>query len=192
MPRFALCSLLVLAFAGPALAAPERFMVDPVHSTSVFRIKHADIAYFWGKFDEPTGGFTLDDSDLTKSDFTIELNVEKVNTANDKRNDHLKSPDFFNAKQHPKITFKSTSVKRGEGDKMLSVTGDLSMHGITKQITIPVELTGKGQFMGQPRAGVEATMKVKLSDFQIKGPPQGGLADEVKVIVSLEGMKTSK
>ena len=181
----------VLAFAAfsvPAFAAPEAYKVDPVHSTSVFRIKHANIAPFWGRFNEPIGSFTLDDADPTKSGFTIELSVDKVDTANAKRDAHLKSPDFFNAKQYPKITFKSTSVAKGEGENVLAVTGDLSMHGVTKQVTIPVELTGKGDFMGQPRAGVEATMTVKMSDFEIKGMP-GALSDEVKVVVALEGMK---
>src|SRR4029450_565038 len=98
----------------------------------------------------------------------------------EKRDAHLKSPDFFNAKQYPTITFKSTSVKKGEGSA-LQVTGDLTMHGVTKSITVPVELTGKGQFPpGTLRAGVEATMVVKMSDFGIKGMP-GALSDEVKV-----------
>ncbi len=187
MRTLALCSFLAVAFTSPALAAPESYKVDPVHSTSAFRIKHANIAPFWGRFNEPTGTFTLDEADPTKSSFTIELSAEKVDTANKKRDDHLRSPDFFNAKQYPRITFKSTKVEKGEGDA-LSVTGELTMHGVTKQITVPVELTGKGDFMGQPRAGVEATMTVKMSDFAIKGMP-GALSDEVKVIVALEGMK---
>jgi polyisoprenoid-binding protein YceI len=189
MRSFAICSILALTFAAaPTFAAPEAYKVDPVHSTSVFRIKHANIAPFWGRFNEPTGSFTLDDADPTKSAFTIELTADKVDSANAKRDAHLKSPDFFNAKQYPKITFKSTSVAKGEGDNMLAVSGDLTMHGVTKQVTVPVELTGKGDFMGTPRAGVEATLTVKMSDFEIKGMP-GALSDDVKVIVALEGMK---
>src|SRR6185436_16496600 len=112
-----------------------------------------------------------------------------VDTGNAQRDGHLKSPDFFNAKQYPTITFKSTSVKAGESPTTLAVTGDLTMHGVKKSITIPVELTGNGEFPpGVKRAGVEATLTVKLTDFEIKGMP-GALSDEVKVIVSLEGMK---
>ena len=181
--------LSVFTFAGAAQAAAETYKADPVHSTSVFRIKHANAAYFWGRFNEPMGSFTIDAADPTKSTFEVELTVDKIDTANDKRNAHLKSPDFFNAKQYPKITFKSTSVKKGQGDNMLDVTGDLTLHGVTKPITVQVELTGKGEFPPTvKRAGVEANFVVKTSDFEIKGMP-GALSDEVKVVVSLEGIK---
>ena len=167
----------------------ETYKADPVHSTSVFRIKHANAAYFWGRFNEPMGTFTIDEADPTKSTFSVELTVDKVDTNNDKRNAHLKSPDFFNARQYPKITFKSTSVKKGQGENMLEVSGDLTMHGVTKPITVQVELTGKGEFPPTvKRAGVEANFVVKTSDFEIKGMP-GALSDEVKVVVSLEGIK---
>ena len=179
--------LSVLALTAPASAA-DNYNVDPVHSSSAFRIIHANAAPFWGRFNEPNGTFTLDDADPTKSRFTIELRTNNVDTANAKRDAHLKSPDFFNAKQHPSITFQSTSVKKGQGN-MLEVTGNLTMHGVTKPITAQVELTGKGEFpAGTQRAGVEATMTVKMSDFEIKGMP-GALSDEVKVIVALEGTK---
>ena len=181
--------LSVFTFANAARAAAETYKADPIHSTSVFRIKHANAAYFWGRFNEPMGTFTIDEADPTKSTFSVELTVEKIDTNNDKRNAHLKSPDFFNAKQYPKITFKSTSVKKGEGENMLEVSGDLTMHGVTKPITVQVELTGKGEFPPTvKRAGVEANFVVKTSDFEIKGMP-GALSDEVKVVVSLEGIK---
>jgi polyisoprenoid-binding protein YceI len=179
----------VLVFAGFAQGATETYKADPVHSTSVFRIKHANAAYFWGRFNEPMGTFTIDDADPTKSTFNVELTVDKIDTNNDKRNAHLKSPDFFNAKQYPKITFKSTSVKAGNAPNLLEVTGDLAMHGVTKPITVQVELTGKGEFPPKvQRAGVEANFVVKTSDFEIKGMPSA-LSDEVKVVVSLEGIK---
>jgi polyisoprenoid-binding protein YceI len=181
--------LSVITFAGVGQAAAETYKADPIHSTSVFRIKHANAAYFWGRFNEPMGTFVLDDADPTKSSFEVELTVNKIDTNNDKRNAHLKSPDFFNAAQYPKITFKSTSVKKGQGEKVLEVSGDLTMHGVTKPITVQVELTGKGEFPPKvQRAGVEANFVVKTSDFEIKGMP-GVLSDEVKVVVSLEGIK---
>jgi polyisoprenoid-binding protein YceI len=178
---------LALAFAAPSLAA-ESYNVDPIHSTAVFRIKHANVSFFAGRFNEPGGSFVLDDADPAKSSFNIVLRTEKVDTANEKRDAHLKSPDFFNAKQYPTITFKSTSVKKGEGNA-LQVTGDLTMHGVTKSMTIPVEITGKGQFPpGVQRAGVEATFIVKRSDFGMAGM-QGALSDDVKVLVGLSATK---
>lgn len=177
----------LLVLVAPVLAA-DNYKADPVHSTAVFRIKHANVAYFWGVFKEPTGSFTLDDADVTKSSFAVELQLAKIDTANEKRDAHLKSPDFFNAKQYPTITFKSTAVKKGEGN-MLSVTGDLTLHGVTKPVTGTVELTGTGEMpAGTKRAGVEATFVIKQTDFEMKAMP-GALSDEVKVIVALEGVK---
>ncbi len=188
MKRLAILSVALFSMCVPAFAA-DRYNVDPVHSTSMFRIKHANTAWFYGRFNEPTGSFVLDEADPTKSSFTIELSADKVDTANPKRDAHLRSPDFFNAKQHAKITFKSKSVAKGKEEGMLEVTGDLTMHGVTKTVKIPVEMTGKGEFpAGTPRAGVEARLKVKMSDFEIKGMP-GALSDEVTVMISLEGVK---
>ena len=186
MKRFAALALSLLSFTVGALAA-DNYKVDAVHSSSIFRIKHANTAYFYGRFTDPTGTFALDEADPTKSSFAVELAVEKVDTGNDKRDAHLKSPDFFNAKQYPTITFKSTSVKK-EGDK-LAVSGNLTMHGVSKPVTAMVEMTGKGQFPpGTQRAGVEATMTVKMTEFEMKGMP-GALSDDVKIVVSLEGVK---
>ena len=184
-----LSALLITAVAVPALAAVESFKVDSIHSTSVFRIKHMNTSYFWGSFHEPGGSFAIDSADVTKSTFTIELPVDKVSSGNPKRDAHLKSPDFFNAKQYPTITFKSKSVKQGKAENMLEVSGDLTMHGVTKPVKADVELTGTGEFPpGSKRVGIEATMVVKMSDFEIKGGG-GGLSDEVKVIVALAGVK---
>ena len=180
-------TLVALAFASTSLAA-ESYKVDPVHSSAIFRIKHGNISYFSGRFNDPDGSFVLDEADPGKSSFNVVLNVEKIDTANSKRDAHLKSPDFFNAKQYPTITVKSTSVKKGEGN-MLQVTGDLSLHGVTKSVTVPVEITGKGQFPpGTQRAGVEVTFNVKRSEFGMTGM-QGPLSDDVKVMVGLSAIK---
>jgi polyisoprenoid-binding protein YceI len=176
-------AVLVFYFAAHAIAA-ESYKVDPVHSSAVFRIKHANAGPFWGLFRGPAGSFTLDDADVSRSTFRIEIQAGNVYTGNDQRDGHLKSPDFFNARQYPTITFTSKSVKQN-GD-LLEVTGDLTLHGVTRPITATVEQTGSGQFRGKKVAGVEATLLVKMSDFQIKGMP-GALSDEVKVIVGLEG-----
>ena len=173
---------------APVLAA-DSYKVDPVHSSNAFRIKHANAAYFHGRFNETAGSFTLDSADPTQASFNVEISAASVDTNNEKRDGHLKSADFFNVKQYPAITFKSTSVEKGEGENTLAVTGDLTMHGVTKSVTIPVQLTGTGEFpQGVHRAGVEATFEVKMSDFGIKGMP-GALSDEVRVVVSLEGVK---
>ena len=187
MKTLVAATLALFALAAPALAA-ESYKVDPVHSSAIFRIKHANVSFFSGRFNAPDGSFVLDEADPTKSSFNIVLKVDSVDTANAQRDTHLKSPDFFNAKQYPTITFKSTAVKKGEGN-VLQVTGDLMMHGVTKSVTVPVEVTGKGAFPATvQRAGVEATFVVKRSDFGMSGM-QNALGDDVKVVVGLSGMK---
>ncbi|MDB5323932.1 MAG: hypothetical protein JWN40_5563 [Phycisphaerales bacterium] len=181
-------TILLAAFAAQSRAA-DNYKVDPVHSAAVFRIHHANIGYVWGRINDPAGTFTLDDADPPKSNFNIELQVANVDTHNDKRDGHLKSPDFFNAKQYPTITFKSTAVKQSPSAKVLDVTGDLTLHGVTKSITIPVELTGKGEFPpGTQRAGIEATFTIKRSDFDMKNM-LGAVGDEVRLTIALEGVK---
>ena len=173
-----------LAFSFATHVQAQSYKVDPVHSNAVFRIKHANAAPFWGLFRAPTGSFTLD-QDAAKSSFKIEIPVENVYTGNEKRDAHLKSPDFFNSKQYPTITFTSKSVKKS-GDK-LEATGDLTLHGVTKPVTVQIEQTGTGEFPpGVKRAGIEATLVVKMTEFEMKGM-HGALSDEVKVIVGLEG-----
>lgn len=189
MQKFAyLAGLLALVTVLPAWAA-DSYQVDPVHSSALFRVQHANAGYTWGRINDPVGSFVLDDADVTKSSFTVEVPVAGIDTHNEKRDAHLRGTDFFNVKQYPTITFKSTSVAKGEGN-LLQVTGELTLHGETKTITVPMELAGKGELPpGVKRAGVEATFTVKMTDYKMKAMP-GAVADEVKVIVSLEG--TSK
>jgi len=183
-PFLSLAVLLALTVATRA----DTYKVDPVHSATIFRINHANIGYVWGRINDPGGTFVLE-SDLTKSTFNIELQVANVDTHNEKRDAHLKTPDFFNARQYPTITFKSTAVKQGADANHLDVTGDLTLHGVTKSITIPIELTGKGQFPpGMERAGLEATFSIKRTDFDMKNMV-GMVGDEVRLTVALEGVK---
>ena len=173
--------------AATSAAAGSTYKVDSVHSNVVFRVKHANASPFWGMFTAPSGSFSLDQTDLTKSTFNITIDANNVVTGNEKRDNHLRSPDFFNAKQYLTITFTSSSVKKGEGN-VLQVTGTLDLHGVKKEITVPIELTGTAAGQGgKERAGIEATVTIKMSDFEFKGNP--GLSDDVKFIVGLAGVK---
>lgn len=187
MNRFVLsfCSAVAL-MAG--LSFGDTYTVDNVHSSAVFRAKHANLGHVWGRFDEVSGSMTLDQADPSKDSFSVTINVESVNTNQPKRDAHLKSPDFFNSKQYSTIVFKSASVAKGDKGQLL-VTGSLQMHGVSKTITVPVEVIGFGQFPpGMSRAGVEAEFTVNTKEFEIKGVP-GGVGEEIKVIIALEGTK---
>ena len=113
--------------------ATETYKVDPIHTTAIFRIKHLGVTYFYGRFNETTGSFTLNTEDPSQMLFDVQIKTESVDTNSTGRNNHLKSPDFFNAKEFPTISFKSKSVQ-SSGENMYSVAGDMTLHGVTKPI----------------------------------------------------------
>ena len=185
MNRFITTALFVACVSSAAFAA-DALKVDPVHSSFVFKVNHANIGHIWGKFSEFGGTISIDDSDLTKSTFDITVNPASVDTGNKKRDEHLQTPDYFNVKEYPTVTFKSTSVKK-VSDNRMEVTGDLTLHGVTQSITVPVEILGKGEFpKGNGRIGIEATFSVKMSEYKIKGDPKS-VGDEIFLVASLEG-----
>ena len=169
-----------------SLAATTSYKVDPAHSFVIFRIKHMDTGHVYGRFNEPNGAITIDDSDPSKSSFTLELATQKVDTGIQKRDEHLRSPDFFNAKQFPTIKFVSKEVKKT--DKGYEVTGDLTLHGVTKSITVNMEQTGQGAMGPRQIIGFETTVDLKRSDFGMK-TMLGPAADDVRLIISLEAGK---
>jgi polyisoprenoid-binding protein YceI len=180
------------AFAGsllpawPALRAEETHQVDPVHSTMVFKVKHLGTSNFYGRFNDISGNFVFDPGEPKKSSVAIEVKAESIDTNNAKRDQHLKGPDFFAVKQFPAIAFKSADVKKSP-DGSFEVKGQLTLHGVTKDLTLKVEQTGSGKdpFGAGKRTGFETTFKVKRSDFGMKFMPEA-IGDEIDVIVSLE------
>ncbi len=171
---------------GPARAADE-FAVDPMHSGVNFKISHLGLSWIHGRFDNYSGSFTLDGADPGKSSFTLTIKTESIDTNNSKRDDHLRSPDFFNAKQFPAITFKSTAVKPAKDG--YEVTGDLTLHGVTKPVTFTLLGGRKAEFpKGVQRTGFSTELVLKRSEF---GMTKFGemLGDDVHVAVSFEGTK---
>ncbi len=186
MKRSMLALMLVGVLAGSAWAAD--YQIDPVHSMLIYRIKHLQSSYSYGRFNNPTGTFSFDASAPEKSTFELSVPVNNLDTANEKRDAHLKSPDFFNAKQYPTISFKSRSVKK-TGDDKLEVTGDLSLHGVTKSVVVPLTIVGTSKGMGgETRTGFEGNVQIKRSDFDMKGLPDA-VGDDVTLIFSLEGIQ---
>lgn len=172
--------------AATTLAA-DTYEVDGVHSAVVFRIMHMGAAPFWGRFNSPSGTITFDPDHLSDASFDVSVKVENVDTANEGRDKHLKNNDFFSARQFPNITFKSSSVKKGSKKNMYVLTGDLEMHGVTKEITAEAEFFGRNETSRGVKAGFEVTFTVKRSDFNMHTyTKEGGLGDEVKLIAGLE------
>ena len=125
---------LMLSAGGQTAMAADEYDYDLVHSSVTFKARHLDISWIHGRFNDVAGKFSLDRNDPTKSTFQLTINADSVDTANKGRDDHLRQPDYFDTKQFPTIEFKSTSTKPIKGG--YEVTGDFTMHGTTKSITI--------------------------------------------------------
>lgn len=168
-------------------SAAKTYQIDAVHSSVLFRAKHLGVSYNYGRFNEFSGSIMMDETDVPKSKVEFEVKTASIDTANEKRDQHLRSPDFFNAKQFPVITFKSTKVSAKAGqENMLEVTGDFELHGVKKSITVDVEITGKGK---HPQAGeligFETMFGIKRSEYDMTYGMQG-VSDDIRITVSIE------
>ena len=165
----------------------KTYNIDAVHSSVLFRAKHMDVAYVYGRFNEFSGYIILDEADVSKSKVELEVKSASVDTANDKRDQHLRSSDFFNVKQFPVITFKSTNVSaKAKKENMLEVTGEFDLHGVKKTITIDIEITGKKTIPQTGEViGFHTTFDIKRSDYGFKFGMEG-VNDAIQIIVSVE------
>ncbi len=165
-------------------AAAATWNIDPVHSSIIFKVKHAGVSSFYGRFNKMSGTIVLNEEKPGDSTVEVTIPVESIDTNNGGRNDHLKSPDFFNAKEFPEITFASTVIKK-DGDKRWKLEGEMTMHGVTQPVSAIVEMGGTGEMRGTKIAGFETTFKFKRSDFGMKGMLDM-LGDEITVMAGFE------
>jgi len=180
--------VLACGVLAPAALAADAYKVDGGHSNVIFRIKHLNAAWFYGRFNEISGTFLVDDADASKNVIDIEVKAESVDAKMDKLNEHLKSADFFSVREFPTISFKSTAISKGEEGK-IKATGNLTLHGVTKEIGVELEPTGPvSDPRGGQRAGFEAIFTIKRSDYGMNFMPEQ-LGDEVRLIVSIEGKR---
>lgn len=182
-----------LPVQAPAPAVPTndgQWTIDPVHSKALFRVMHLGAGAFWGKFDNVTGSITYYGGDKAP-EFDVSIAIESVHSGNESLDKHLKSPDFFNAKEFPAMTFKSTKgVLKAPGT--WEVCGSLTMHGQTHEVCATVTMTGSADMGRGPKAGFEAMFTMKRSQWGMTyGVEKGSLGDEVRVIVALEAGKGS-
>jgi polyisoprenoid-binding protein YceI len=159
--------------------------IDNVHSSMMFRIKHMNTAFFYGRFNDLSGQIVWDESNPATTAFNVEVKTTSVDTKAEGRDKHLRSADFFNAEQFPTATFKSTKAT-SKGSTSLDVTGDMTINGVTKPVTATIEKTGSGKSRrGGDLVGFETVFTIKRSDFGITFMPDG-LGDEVKIFASFE------
>jgi len=171
--------------------------IDPAHSRVGFAIKHMMISTVRGEFTEFEGEITLDEQDPSRSQATGRVTVSSIDTGNAERDGHLRSADFFDAEKHPTITFVSRRIEPQSGDSF-RVTGDLTMHGVTKELTLDAELTAPAKDpWGNMRRGVNLTGSLNRKDFGLtwnQALETGGFLvdDKVKLEIDLEVVQASR
>ena len=192
--RFAVLAAVVAV--APSAFAGDTYQFDKAHTTAGFQVRHI-FTMLGGRFQEFTGTINVDRARPEASSVEFTINADSIFTNEPKRDAHLKSADFFDVAKYPTITFKSTSIKASGKDSWL-VTGDLTMRGVTKQVTLPVALLGEGKDpWGNEKMGFETSTTLNRQDYGIswnKTLDQGGVLvdDEVKVQVSVEANKVKQ
>jgi polyisoprenoid-binding protein YceI len=178
------------AKAAPAAAGLETFSIDRAHSDATFQVRHF-VSKVRGRFGEFEGAIQLDRAKPETSSVEFRIKTASINTDNQQRDDHLRSPDFFDAAKHPEISFKSSKVA-ARGTNQYDVTGTFTMRGVAKEITVPVAFLGfSGDGRGGEKAGFEVTTVINRKDYGIvwnKALDAGGtiLGDEVQVSLNIE------
>lgn len=179
-------TVFILLFATCAtLAAQSEWKVDGAHSKVGFAITHLMISEVEGHFDEFDINATADDT-FSDPKFTVDIKTASINTGNDRRDEHLRSADFFDAEAHPAITFKTTSYEK-TGEKTFKLTGDMTMHGVTKPVTLEGKLNGiiTDQRSKKLKAGLKLTGTINRLDFKVGGNTPT-LGDDVEMTINLE------
>lgn len=187
----ALTLLAGVAATSPAALAHTAdkgtYKIDPVHSSVLFTVTHLGVARFTGRFDAISGELTADGIGAGNA-VKVEIDATSVNSGFADRDKHLKSPDFFSAAQFPTITFNSTEVKLDDSGKG-TLTGDLTLRGVTKPVTFDLQHIGAGQDpWGGYRSGYTATTTIKRSDWGVDFL-LGGISDEVDLVINIESIK---
>jgi polyisoprenoid-binding protein YceI len=192
--RWTTAVVMVLATV-PGLAQVSTWEIDSAHSGVHFSVRHLMIATVRGEFRKVTGTINMDEKDISKSSVEAVIDATTIDTRDERRDNHLKSADFFDVAKFPTITFKSKSVTR-QGEGRFKVAGDLTLHGVTKPVILDVEgLTNQVKDQrGNVKTGAAVTTKINRSDFGLtwnRAMETGGVAvsDEVGIVIDLELVK---
>ncbi|MBY6265161.1 polyisoprenoid-binding protein [Azospirillum sp. 412522] len=186
-------ALFVATAAGavsPAFAAPVSYKIDPAHTAVAFIVNHVGFSNVIGRFNTVGGDVVFDKDAVEKSTVTVSIDTTSVDTNHAKRDEHLRSPDFFNAKEFPKMTFKSTKIEK-TGEKTGKLHGDLTMLGVTKPVVLDVTFNKDGVSPASKleTAGFSARGTVKRTEFGMKyGAP--AIGDDIHLLIEVEAVKS--
>ncbi len=191
MKRSTLFALLIASSLSLSAHAADSFTIDPEHTSQHFSVNHLGFSSMQGRFDKSSGKVTLD-SAAKKG--TVEFSVEaaSINTGHTKRDEHLRSPDFFNVAEFPSIQFKSTAIKF-KGNKPTSVEGNLTLLGVSKPVKLDISAFNCGLHPMDPTqkkfvCGADASTQIKRSDFGMKyGLP--AIGDNIKLVFAIEAIR---
>lgn len=189
-------AIAVTLAAAPALVHAAEYEIDPTHSSASFTVKHMMVSNVRGEFGKVEGKASWSRPDFSDASVDVTIDASTIDTRDAKRDAHLKSPDFFDVQKFPTLTFKSKKVEKGKEAGHLTLVGDLTIHGVTKQVAFDV--TGPSPEMkapwGQIRVGAEAKAKINRKDFGLtwnKALEAGGVlvGDDVNIDFAVEMVK---
>jgi polyisoprenoid-binding protein YceI len=186
----ALAALALVSISGAQAA--ERFVIDQTHSNFAFMVNHLGYSNMIGRFTQFSGEFTFDEKDLAANQVKISIDTKSIDTNHQRRDDHLRSPDFFNVAEFPAMTFQSTKVEK-TGEKTGKLTGNLTLLGVTKAVTFDVTFNKMAphplpQYKQVLTAGFSGRGTIKRTDFGMKYAAPA-LGDEIQILVEIEGQK---
>lgn len=180
----------IIALALPAFAGASAWTIDPDHSNVGFKVRHLMVSNVKGSFEKHSGTVEINDNDIAKSRVEVTIDTNSINTNVQKRDEHLRSADFFDVAKYPSMNFVSKKVVKAGKDR-LKVTGDLTLHGITREVVLDVEGPSKESKdpWGSIRRGATATTKINRKDFGLvwnKALETGGVAVGEEITITLE------
>lgn len=180
-------ALALATMSAGAQAQTSTWSIDPAHSSINFEVRHMGVSNVHGSINSLKGTVVYNEQDITKSSVQATADTSTVNTNVDKRDQDLKSPKFFDVAQFPQLSFKSTSVSKSDGK--LALTGDLTMHGVTKTVTLDLDGPAPPQTdkNGKTRSGFSASGVLKRTDFGVgAGYPTAVVGEDVKFSIDVE------
>ncbi len=197
MTKFRVAALSAFILMVSMAASASTWTIDGAHSSAQFSVKHMMVSTVRGEFSKVSGTVLMDETDLTKSSVEASIETASIQTREPRRDQHLKSADFFDVEKYPSITFKSKSIAKGS-DGRYKITGDLTIHGVTKEVILDVDALSPAvkDPGGNLRTGTSATTKVNRKDFGLvwnRALETGGVVvgEEVNITIDLEMVKKS-
>lgn len=188
----AIVTMTMVTIGSAAPSQAQQYALDNSHTSLIFGVNHLGFSTVFGRFNTVEGQFQFNKSQPDQSQFSVSIDTTSLDTNSKQRDEHLSSPDFFDVKQFPKMTFVSKSITSktdAEGKITLMVTGSMTLHGTTKEVTIPLQYNGEGTGpYGNYRCGFTTTFQIKRSEYGMKNMVPN-IGDTIAVTFSFEGIQ---